>query len=328
MESNKIIRWAILGAGNIARSFVKDFELMKDARLVAVAAGEPERAKNFAATHNIPMALSYDELYNSNEIDAVYIATTHNFHHQQALHCLKKGKAVLCEKPVTVNDTQFKELAALSKANHTFLMEAMWTYFLPAVQKAKQWVNEGRIGKIKVVQADFAFPMEKKMEGRMYSPHLAGGSLLDLGIYPVAMAYYFTDSIPDKIIASGVLTPTGVDAQVGMLLQFGDINASLFTSMVTRMTNKCRLFGESGYIELPDFWRTNQCSIYDKDYALIESYNDQRTSHGFIYQMQHANDMIRAGNTESPVIPHARSNNMQETLTAVRNQIGLRYPFE
>ena len=322
------IRWGILGAGHIAQSFVKDFPLLKNAALVAIAANDIGRAKTFAATHNIPQALSYDELYQSNDIDAVYIATTHNFHYEQTKKCLQNAKAVLCEKPITVNDKEFKKLMAFSKSNNVFLMEAMWTYFLPAIHKAKQWVDEGRIGKLKVIQADFAYPMEKNMEGRMYNPLLAGGALLDLGVYTVALATLFMDKKPDSITASGILTETGVDANVAMILQYESTTATLFTSMETRMTNKLRLFGETGYLEVPDFWRAYACRLFDKDYELIESFEDGRTSHGFIYQMQHATDNILNNETESNIVTHQRSNEIQEIMTEVRRQIGLRYPQE
>src|SRR6185437_2079392 len=165
MDTKNKINWAILGAGKIANAFAKDFPFMQNADLVAVASSDQERARNFAKEHNIPKALNYDELYNSHEIDAVYIATTHNFHFEQALKCLQNGKAVLCEKPITVNDSEFKKLAVFSKEKNVFLMEAMWTYFLPAIKKAKQWLDEGRIGKLKVIQADFAVAMEKNHEG-------------------------------------------------------------------------------------------------------------------------------------------------------------------
>lgn len=328
MPINKIIRWGILGAGNIAHSFVKDFSLMKNAKLAAIAASDIERARNFAASYTIPLALNYEQLYHSNEIDAVYISTTHNFHFEQALKCLENGKAVLCEKPITVNDREFKKLMAASKANNVFLMEAMWTYFLPALQQAKQWVDDGRIGKLKVIQADFAFPAEKIFEGRLYNPMLAGGALLDIGIYPIALAYYFTNQNPGKISASANMTLTGVDEQVGMLFQYGDTSAVLFCSIATRMSNAARIFGELGHIELPVFWEANTARLYDNENNLVEEFNDDRTSFGFIYEMQHANDMILQGNMESPVMPHSRSNAIQETMMEVRRQIGLRYPFE
>ncbi|HEY5463548.1 MAG TPA: Gfo/Idh/MocA family oxidoreductase [Hanamia sp.] len=328
MNTKNKVRWAILGAGRIANAFTKDFPLMHNAELVAVASGDRERAKNFAAQYHIPKALSYDELYSAEDIDAVYISTTHNFHFEQALTCLQHNKAVLCEKPITVNDIEFKKLMAISKTKNVFLMEAMWTYFLPAIQKARQWLDEGRIGKLKVIQADFAVSLEKNMEGRIYNPKLAGGSLLDLGIYPIAMAYYFTNRVPEKIAASAAMTETVVDESLGMIFQYGDVTATLFSSIITRMTNKLRIFGEEGYIEIPEFWRSHGCKLYDKDYNLIDSFDDNREVHGFIFEMQHANDMIMSGNFESPVMSHARSNDIQETMMEIRKQIGLKYPFE
>lgn len=325
---NEKIRWGILGAGVISHEFAKDFKFMQHAALVAVAARDVEKAKIFASEYKIPQALSYDELYRSSDIDAVYIATTHNFHFEQTLKCLQNGKAVLCEKPVTVNDKEFKVLEQVSKSKKLFLMEAIWTYFLPAIHKAKQWVNEGRIGKLKVIQADFAYPMKKDMEGRMYNPMLAGGSLLDLGIYPIALAYYFTNKDPLKITATANMTSTGVDESLAMNFQYGDITATLFSSIITRMTNAGRIFGEEGYIEIPDFWRAYGCKLYDKEYNLVDSFEDDREFHGFIYEMQHANDMIIAGEYESSVVPHNRSMAIQVTLKEVRSQIGLKYPFE
>ena len=328
MNKKTKVRWAILGAGRIANAFTKDFPLMHDAELVAVASGNRERAKKFAVQYDIPGVLSYDELYASEDIDAVYIATTHNFHFEQARKCLQSGKAVLCEKPVTVNDREYKILMELSKSKKLFFMEAIWTYFLPAFHKARQWVEDGKIGKLKVIQADFAFPMEKNLEGRIYNPMLAGGSLLDLGIYPIALAYYFANKEPLKIIATPTMTSTGVDESVAMNFQYGDVTAILFSSIITRMTNVGRIFGESGYIEIPDFWKAFGCKLYNKDYNLVDSFDDKREAHGFIYEMQHANDMIMAGEYESPVLPHSRSNAIQESMKEIRNQIGLKYPFE
>ncbi len=322
------IRWGMLGAGGIAHAFVNDFKWMQNASLVAVAASDAKRVKAFAAQYDIPQALSYDELYKNDEIDAVYVNTIHHLHFKQTLQCLENGKAVLCEKPITINDKEFKKLAAAAKANHVFLMEAMWTYFLPAIQKAKQWVDEGRIGNLKVIQADFAYPMDKNTQAKMFNPELAGGSLLELGIYPIALAYYFTNKEPEKIVASGQLTSTGVDERTGVILEYGDITATLFSSIVSRMTNVGRIFGEMGYIEIPDFWRAYGCRLYDKDYNLVDTYDDNRSSNGFIYEMQHANDMILAGHFESPVMQHSRSNAIQETMTEIRRQIGLVYPMD
>ncbi len=325
---NGKVRWAILGAGKIAHSFAKDFKAVKNAELIAIAASDKSRAKTFGKEYHLPFVYSYEELYNSNEVDAVYIATTHNFHYEQCIECIKHGKSILCEKPVTLNDKQFKELSRLSKEKNVFLMEAMWTCFLPPVLKAKQWLEEGRIGNLKVVQAGFGFPMEKNLTGRLYNIHLAGGALLDLGVYPVAFSTYFIDKKPDSITGSGVLTETGVDERTGIILQFGNTTSVLFCSMVNIMDNKATLYGEKGYIEIPDFFKATTAALYDDNHNLIEEFEDDRTTKGYNYETQHATDFILQGKTQSDVMTHWRSNQVQEIMTEVRRQIGLVYPEE
>ncbi len=324
----KSVRWGILGAGKIAHSFVKDFPLLENAELVAVASSSAERAARFAAETNIPQALSYNELYNSRDIDAVYIATTHNFHYDQILQSLLHGKHVLSEKPITVNDEQFSHLAQVAAEQQVFLMEAVWTYFLPAIKKAKEWVDEKRLGEIRLLQSDFGFVVEKKLAGRMYNPKLAGGALLDLGIYPVSAAYYFLGQLPKTIKASATFTETGVDETVAIILQYENLLATLSASLISHPLNSTRIYGEKGYIEIPTFWKATTATLYDRDGNLLESYDDGRTSHGFIYEMQHANEKILAGELQSDIIPHSRSLAIQQTLTEVRRQIGFKYPFE
>lgn len=322
------VRWAILGAGKIAHAFAKDFSTVKNAELTAVAASDKTRAEAFAKEYNIPFVYNYEELYNSTDANAVYIATTHNFHYEQCRQCMEHGKNVLCEKPITLNDRQFKELARISREKKVFLMEAMWTYFLPAVIKAKQWLDEGKIGKLRVINVNFGFPMEKNLTGRMYNINLAGGALLDLGVYPVAFSTYFMNKKPDSITASGVLTATGVDERTGAILQYGDVTASIFNSMVNIMTNKGMLYGEKGYIEIPDFYKATTALLYDDFHHLLEKFEDDRTTKGYNYEIQHATDAILQGKTESEIMPHFRSYEIQEIMTEVRRQIGLVYPGE
>lgn len=322
------VRWAILAAGKIAHSFANDFSKVENAELVAVAASDKSRAETFAKEYNLPFAYNYNDLYNSNEVDAVYIATTHNFHYEQCRQCINHGKNVLCEKPITLNDKQFKELASLSKEKSVFLMEAMWTYFLPPILKAKQWLQEGKIGALKVIEANFGFPMEKNFKGRMYNIELAGGALLDLGVYPVAFTAYFLNQKPTTINASGVLTATGVDERTGIILQYADVTASLFTSMVNIMTNKGIIYGEKGYIEIPDFFKASRTVLYDDFHKELETFEDDRTTKGYNYEIQHATDKILQGKIESEIMPHSKSDEIQEIMTEVRRQIGLVYPGE
>ncbi len=328
MQDKSKVRWAILGAGKIAHKFAQDFTAIHGAELVAVAASDTNRAAAFAAQYGVPQAFTYNELYQSNLVDAVYIATTHNFHYEQSMACLQHGKAVLCEKPITINDTQFNTLATISKEKNVFLMEAMWTYFLPALQKAKQWLNEGRIGTVKAIQADFSFPMEYDPKGRMYNPSLAGGALLDLGIYPIALATYFLNQKPNSIKASACMTRTGVDETTSMIFQYDTVAAVLLTSLAIKTSNKASIFGDKGSIEIPDFFKATTALLYNSEHQLIETFEDGRNTNGYNYEMQQATDDILKGDIENKMMPHSRSRELQEIMTEVRKQIGLKYPME
>jgi predicted dehydrogenase len=328
MENNRKIRWAILGAGKIAHKFASDFSVLKNAELVAVAASDKNRASEFAEKYKISHHYTYDELYKSDEVDIVYVATTHNFHYEQTLACLENKKGVLCEKPITINDQQFKKLSEASHANNSFLMEGVWTYFLPAFLKVREWIREGKIGEIKSITADFGVPMEYDPKGRLYNPELAGGALLDLGIYPIAFSTYFMDRKPDIILSTGYMTNTGVDATTSMILHYGNVTAVLQTTMVAQTMNKAYIYGEKGYIELRDYFKADQAILFNKSKEEIDRFQDERKTWGYNFEMQEATDCMIAGKIESDVVPHKRSNELQEILTEIRKQIGLKYPME
>jgi len=322
----KKIRWAILGAGRIAHKFAQDIRVVDNASLVAVAARDKSRAEEFAKEYQLPFAYDYDELYESDEVDAVYIATTHNFHYEQAVACMNHGKAVLCEKPVTINDRQLKRLVHLAKQKDVFFMEGLWTFYMPALQQAKRWIEEGRIGEVRMIQADFGFMMEYNPEGRLYNRDLAGGALLDLGIYPIAFSYYFMGRKPGKITASGIIGKTGVDETTAMVLEYGAVTASLFACMIVKTKNTGYIFGEKGYIEIPDFYKATTASLYSIEKELQETFTDDRTTFGYHYEIQDATNALLAGDKESAVATHSISNDLQEIMTEIRKQIGLRYP--
>ncbi len=323
------VRWAILGAGKIAHKFAQDFaSIPPNGQIVAVAARDVARARNFANQYGIAQAMDYEALYASPGVDAVYIATTHNFHKEQALRCLQSGKAVLCEKPITVNDAEFETLQQASAAHNVFLMEALWTYYLPAMQQAKRWLDEGRIGALKTVQADFGFCMPPDPQGRLYNASLAGGALLDIGVYALAFAYFFNRRLPDSLKAAGHLGPTGVDETTAIILTFGDITASLLVSIVTRLRNKATLFGENGFIELPDFWKASSALLYNGEYELQETFTDDRSTWGYNFEIAEATNCILRGETESALMPHRASLHLQQLMTEVRRQLNFTYPAE
>lgn len=324
----KTIKWAILGAGKIAHKFAQDFRQVKNANLVAVASRSREKAESFASEYQITNILSYEELYKSTDVDVVYIATPHNFHYTQALSCIKNKKAVLCEKPVTLNDRQFRSLMEEASKNDVFLMEAMWTYFLPCIQKAKEWIAEEKIGKIKIIQADFGYKMDFNPSSRIYAPELAGGALLDLGVYPISFANFFAESKASSVLASGSLSKTGVDETTSILIRFNDISCILFCSVVTRTINKGYIFGEKGYIELPEFHKAFSVRLYSNEHKLLESFEDGRNTWGYNYETQHVTDQLLLGQTASNIATLQSSLIVQEIMTDIRRQIGLVYPDE
>jgi predicted dehydrogenase len=322
------IRWAILGAGKIAHKFAQDFAATQRGTLIAVAARDTERAQAFADQYRIPHVYTYEELYKSSDVDAVYIATTHNFHFEQSLRCIENNKAVLCEKPITINDGELKKLIAAAKEKNVFLMEAMWTFFLPAVQQAKTWLESGRIGTLKYIQADFGFHMPFDPEGRLFNPALAGGALLDLGVYNIAFATYFANSQPNAIAASGIIGQTGVDESTSIILKYNNVIASLCTSMVARLRNSALLIGDAGYIEIPYFWKAPSATLYNSEHEVVETFKDDRTTWGYNFEIQDVTDALLSKATESRIVPHATSNIVQELMTEVRRQVGFTYPME
>ncbi|MGD0753446.1 MAG: Gfo/Idh/MocA family oxidoreductase [Bacteroidales bacterium] len=328
MSKSKKVRWAILGAGQIANQFASDFKNVRNADLIAVASSDIKRAKTFAARYNIHYALTYDELYNSELVEAVYVATTHNFHFEHTLACMQHGKAVLCEKPITINDAEFKKLAAFANEKQVFLMEAMWTYFLPAMKKVKDWIEEGRIGSIQLIQADFSFLAEYNPLARLFNPMMAGGALLDVGIYPIAFSLFFMNRKPDEVKVSAILGDSKVDEFVGMIFKFGDVSALLFSSLRFNSLNKGIIAGDKGYIEIPDFYKAASAQLYNSEHQLVESYGDQRTTLGYNYEIQEVTDCILNNSLESKIVTLARSNELQEIMTEIRRQINLKYPME
>lgn len=326
MQNSSTIRWAILGAGRIAHKFASDFKEVNNAALVAVASRDKQKATEFAAQYNIPEAISYDELYLHSGIDAVYIATTHNFHFEQSLSCLNHGKAVLCEKPITINALQFQTLAEVAKRNNCYLMEAMWTWFLPAIQQAKKWIDDGRIGEIKAIQSDFGALMPFDPSGRLYNANLAGGALLDLGVYPVAITTFITGKEPLHIYSSGQIGTTGVDETNSIILDYGEIKASLVTSMVAQMQNKAIIFGNKGYIEIPDFYKAYSATLYNSERKEIETFSDNRSTWGYNYETQAVTNDLLEGIKENEIVSLEKTAIVQQILTTVKKQIGLIHP--
>jgi len=224
---------------------------------------------------------------------------------------------VLCEKPITTNPSDLATLTDLAQKQELLLMEGMWTYFLPAILKAKQWLLEGRIGLLQRLESSFGFEMPFDAENRIYNPKLAGGVLLDMGIYPLAMDLFFTENYTFKDLKVSVKkASTGVDSEVKIKSQYGNIHSFLHSSVLEELPNYTRLIGEKGHINIPLFWGARECSLYQND-EQKDHFQDQRKSNGFNYEIESFNRDFLSGKTESQTMPLTLSMNLQRHMNSV-----------
>ncbi len=247
----KPIRWGILATGKIATAMVSEARMVEGAHVQAVASRSMEKARGFAETHQIKTSYdSYEQLIKDPDIDLIYIATPHNSHYELLKLCLNSGKHVLCEKPLVLNAEQAQNCAYLAEEKNLFLMEALWTRFFPAVQKMQEWIKEGRIGAVRRISADFSFKADFDPKGRLFNLALAGGALLDLGIYPISLAIGLLGQ-PTEVKGEAVIGETGVDEEDKVLLRFpGGATASLKFGLRETRPVVATIDGDRGRITL------------------------------------------------------------------------------
>ncbi len=316
----KKVRWGILGPGIIAHEFAHDFQFSQHAELAAVASRSKERGDAFARKFAVETVYtSYEDLYNDDGIDAIYVATPHNFHHDLTKDALEAGKSVLCEKPLTVNPDECRNLMKIAKETNQYLMEGVWSYFLPSILKAMEWVKEGRIGRLTQVKADFGYPVPFNKDGRMYNPDLAGGSLLDMGVYCVAMAWLFIQKDPDNFHVIARKASTGVDNDVSMLFEYDDQVANLSSAFRCKLHNYAFIIGTEGYIMIPDFWRAKEAFLYEEE-QIVAHFIDNRKGFGFNFEMDAVSTDILEGRKESQIVPLETSLKLQEHMAAVMSK--------
>lgn len=323
------IRWGILGPGGIAHKFADALKAIPDAEIIAVGSRDLQRANAFADTFDVPHRHgSYVELANDLEVDAVYVATPHPFHKACAMLCLEAGKAVLCEKPLTVDAKQAEEMIACARKHKQFLMEAMWTRFIPVMVKVREWLADGVIGEPRMLTADFGNRVEltaENMKGRLFALELAGGAMLDIGVYTVSLASMVFGA-PTKITSLAHIGETGVDEQAAVLLSYdaGQI-ASLSCAITTRTSQDARIFGTKGAIHIPNFSRATSATLeaLGKEPVQIEI---PFTGNGFEYQVFEVINCLRAGKLESDVMPLDESLSIIKTMDVARAEWGLEYP--
>ncbi|TPG67146.1 Gfo/Idh/MocA family protein [Hymenobacter nivis] len=326
----RTFNWAILGPGHIARKFAADLAHVPGAKLHAVASRSLAKAQAFAAEFGAPHAVgSYDELLAVPGIDAVYIATPHSEHHAHALLCLRGGLPVLCEKAFAQNASQAQEMVRVAQERGVFLMEAFWTRFFPAIAQALELVQSGVIGEVKHLVADFGFATPFNPTGRLFDPALAGGSLLDIGVYPLFISQLFLGA-PAAVRAVSTPTGTGVDANCAMALAYASgATATLFSTIAAPTDNRCVLYGTKGQLQLTGRFHAPtgvRVQLFGEEKA--QEYPAPWAGGGYHYEAAHVQQCLAQGLSESPLLPLAFSLELMGLLDAVRAEIGLRYPGE
>lgn len=321
-------RWGILGTGRISRTFAEALAVIPEAELVAVGSRTKEAAEGFAAKYKVARAhASYEALARDAGVEAVYIGTPHNLHCENTILCLEAGKAVLCEKPFAIHERDGRKMVEAARRTKRFLMEAMWTHFLPAVVRFLEIAERGSIGEFRMFHADFGFKAPFDPKGRLFDPALGGGSLLDVGVYPVALATRLFGE-PERIQSSAVLGKTGVDEQAAMILEYDGGKQAVLSSAVRAETGHgAILSGSEGRLRIePPFWRGQRLvvSAGGKEEIVDLPYE----GNGYPHEAREVMRCLAEGLLESPRMPHDFSLRVMRTMDRIRAPWGLRYPGE
>ncbi|HEY0118505.1 MAG TPA: Gfo/Idh/MocA family oxidoreductase [Cellulomonas sp.] len=322
------IRWGILGAGGIAAHFAQTVSAGTRAQVVAIGSRNRDRAERFATAHGIPTThVGYRELVEDPQVDAVYVATPHSEHAENALLAISGGKHVLVEKPFTRNAAEAERVFAAAKAAGVFVMEAMWTRFLPHVAALHQVIDAGEIGEIVNLRADHGQWFAFDPKHRLFAPALAGGALLDLGVYPVAWALDFLGT-PERVAAAGTLTETGVDGQTSMLLSYaGRAQAELSTTLWAKTPTTSSISGTEGFIRVDaDFYEPTSFTVRRRDGRTWRF--EQPIARTFAHEAAEVARRVSEGATQSPLMTWEGTLAVQRVLDEVRRQVGVVYPGE
>lgn len=321
-------KWGILGTGNIAAQFARGLEALGDAELVAVGSRRQASAQTFTESLGGARAHgSYEAFAADSEVEAVYIATPHTLHAENSLLCLAQGKAVLCEKPLTLNAGEAKIVVDAARSHGHFLMEAMWTRFFPLLTTIRELIAADRIGEPRLLQADFGFRTTFDPEHRLFNPALGGGALLDVGVYPVSFASFILGS-PSAVKSSAALGETGVDEQNAIILEHPNGALALLSSAIRTDTEQAALIvGTKGRIRLhAPWWKPEKLTLYTD--AGEEVISSPLTHNGYAYEAAEVARCLQEGALESPLMPLDETLAIMQTLDTCRAQWGLHYPGE
>ena len=321
----KKLNWAILGPGTIAAEFAAALEQI-NGEIYAVGSRSLERAQEFATKFKVQKVYGdYDEMLGDENIDIVYIATPHNNHYEYIMKSLEHNKHVLCEKAITVNGAQLEEIVALAKSKNLVVEEAMTIYHMPLYKKLRQLVDEGKIGKIKMIQVNFGSLKEYDVTNRFFSPDLAGGALLDIGTYALSFTRYFLTSQPDEILTTAKKFETGVDEQSGIILNNQDDEMAVVSlTMRAKQPKQGIVAGELGYITVTNFPRGDKATITYPD-GRVETISAGKTAQALVYEIEDIQNQI-ANQEKSKTLE--LTGDVMAIMDEVRKQWGLKYSFE
>ncbi len=322
-------RWGILGTGKIARRFLQAASSVPEAQVVAVGSRTQERADAFGSSFGIPKRYGrYEDVLNDPEVEIVYVATPHSLHFEQVCAALSAGKHVLCEKPFTLNAQQAEQAIARARQAGRFVMEGMWTRCFPVMRAVVERVRNGAIGEVRLVQADFGFQPPFDPESRLFNPELGGGALLDVGIYPVALAFQFLGA-PQQIVSLATLGQTRVDELDGIVFQYANGALAVLTAALRVNTPKhAYLCGSEGMVHFPaPWWKPSEAFLIRHD-GSQEHLSFPYEGDGLQFEIRHVHDCLAEGLTESPWMPLDETLAIQRVLDTLRRQWEVRYPGE
>lgn len=323
------ISWGIIGTGHIANKFANAIGIVDEAELFGVASRDILKAQDFMEKHNCRKAYGcYEEMVCDEGIDAVYIATPHTLHKENMLLCINAGKAVLCEKPFTLNADDAKEVMEAAREKGVFVMEAMWTRCLPAIRKSLEWIKLGYIGEVRMFYANFGFVSNRDPLGRHRNPNLAGGALLDVGVYPITLASLVFGAEPKVIASSVFIGDTGVDEHSAMIFDYENGGIASISCGIDVDTDKDTLIvGTKGKIKIEHFSRADETILFVND-EIKEIFREDFIKNGFEYEIREASNAILNNRLESEQAPIEATINVLEVLDKLRKQWGLLYPSE
>ncbi|MDR3336178.1 MAG: Gfo/Idh/MocA family oxidoreductase [Treponema sp.] len=330
----KVVNWAFAGTGGITNAFISGLKAVEGVKFAAVYSRTRNNGSDFAARHGCrhgtpKVYTSYGDLLADPGIDVIYIGTPHPVHRELTLGALKAGKAVLCEKPVTINAAELRELIACAHENKVFFMEAMWNRYTPPLVKVREWLSCGLIGEVRAVQANFGFNAPWNPAGRLLKRELGGGALLDAGVYPISFASMAFGGVkPLKVSSALVLGETGVDELVSAVLSYPQgRQAVVGSSLCVNMQNDGWIYGTQGYIHVPDVVFAHGAKLHVQgkyDYCFEGEY----LANGYNYEAEEVNRCLREGKTESGIMPLSESLTAMEIMDEIRAQGNFTYPGE